>query len=231
MYFNKDTQETTATQDATIRTIPRLWCFDCSIKNTKKQGRTRPKQQPIVTLTHKWEETCNVLALNKSPDGIAWTHFFKMAKQKELEAKLQAEGPSTGAGAGGGDAPANASTNAGGAAGAAAPDAEVTAAVRKVQLVHPEYGFKKVAAELRAVRATNAWLRHSCSLFFVCSPRLAGARLAACSVLFWRARPNGPLLSRANGTLIAGRACSWPPHWLAGCRTRWRLGGATCRPR
>ena len=83
-----------------VRTVPRVWCFGCSIANAKQLRLPRPKSRPMSTMLAQWRRT-----------------------QEQLS---------------GGPPPA-----------ATVSDEEVEVAVRVVQMRHPEFGAKRVAAALR----------------------------------------------------------------------------------
>lgn len=112
-----------------VRTIPRMWCFECSIKNAKQQRVGRPTNIPIVPMLEKWEET--MVQLQEDGSGAKAD-----IRNNPVAGVSGGGGGGGGFGGGPGGDPAN-------------RDDDVAIGVRVVQCEHPEYGAKRVAAELR----------------------------------------------------------------------------------
>jgi len=102
-----------------VRTLPRMWCFDCSIKNARKHKQSRANNLPMMTLKAKWDET-----------------------KSDMHS---GDGGGAGVGAAGGSSAVAAVGEGGGITG----DEDVRTAVRVVQMYNPAFGAKRVAQELR----------------------------------------------------------------------------------
>lgn len=125
MYKAAGSDDTTVTN---VRTVPRMWCFDCSIKNAKKHKQSRANNLPLMTLQSKWEET-----------------------KVDMQSGDTGGGDGGGSGGGGGAAPIAAPSEGGGITA----DEDVRTAVRVVQLYNPAFGAKRVAQELRTYTLTQ----------------------------------------------------------------------------
>lgn len=147
MYKAAGSDDTTVTN---VRTVPRMWCFDCSIKNAKKHKQSRANNLPLMTLQSKWEET-----------------------KVDMQSGDTGGGDGGGSGGGGGAAPIAAPSEGGGITA----DEDVRTAVRVVQLYNPAFGAKRVAQELRTYTLTEQlFIIAACCICSCLSPEFEKSR-------------------------------------------------------
>ena len=126
-----------------VRTLPRIWCYACSIENAKGHGVHRSSKAPPKTLLEHWEHIAKTLRENASDASLV------SPEPATLIAPSAARLPPAAAGV------APGTTDDASAGGLLPDDGQVGPAVSAVQFKHPNFGVKRITAHLRQANGWN----------------------------------------------------------------------------